>query len=29
MHKALLSDHEVIEGSMTTRTVERVTARGG
>jgi acetyl-CoA carboxylase biotin carboxylase subunit len=28
MHKALLSDHEVVEGTMTTRTVERVTGRG-
>jgi acetyl-CoA carboxylase biotin carboxylase subunit len=28
LHKALLADHEVIEGTMTTRTVERVTGRG-
>ncbi len=28
LHKALLSDHEVIAGTMTTRTVERVTGRG-
>jgi len=28
LHKALLSDQEVIDGTMTTRTVERVTARG-
>jgi acetyl-CoA carboxylase biotin carboxylase subunit len=28
MHKALLADREVVEGTMTTRTVERVTARG-
>ena len=27
LHKALLSDPEVIEGTMTTRTVERVTGR--
>jgi acetyl-CoA carboxylase biotin carboxylase subunit len=27
MHKALLADHEVIDGTMTTRTVERVTGR--
>jgi len=27
LHKALLSDHEVTEGTMTTRTVERVTGR--
>jgi acetyl-CoA carboxylase biotin carboxylase subunit len=27
LHKALLADSEVISGSMTTRTVERVTAR--
>jgi acetyl-CoA carboxylase, biotin carboxylase subunit len=26
-HKALLADHEVISGTMTTRTVERITAR--
>jgi acetyl-CoA carboxylase biotin carboxylase subunit len=28
LHKALLADQEVIDGTMTTRTVERVTARG-
>jgi acetyl-CoA carboxylase biotin carboxylase subunit len=28
MHKALLADREVVEGTMTTRTVERVTGRG-
>ena len=28
MHKALLADHEVVAGTMTTRTVERVTGRG-
>jgi acetyl-CoA carboxylase biotin carboxylase subunit len=28
MHKLLLADHEVIAGTMTTRTVERVTGRG-
>jgi acetyl-CoA carboxylase biotin carboxylase subunit len=28
MHKALLADHEVIAGTMTTRTVDRVTGRG-
>ena len=28
LHKALLSDREVIEGTMTTRTVERVTGKG-
>jgi len=28
LHKALLADHEVIEGTMTTRTVDRVTGRG-
>jgi acetyl-CoA carboxylase biotin carboxylase subunit len=28
MHKALLADREVVEGTMTTRTVERVIARG-
>jgi acetyl-CoA carboxylase biotin carboxylase subunit len=28
LHKALLVDREVIEGSMTTRTIERVTSRG-
>jgi acetyl-CoA carboxylase biotin carboxylase subunit len=28
LHKALLSDREVIEGTMTTRTVDRVTGRG-
>jgi acetyl-CoA carboxylase biotin carboxylase subunit len=28
LHKALLADHEVIAGTMTTRTVERVTGRG-
>ncbi len=28
LHKALLADHEVAEGTMTTRTVERVTGRG-
>ena len=27
LHKALLVDHEVVAGTMTTRTVERVTAR--
>jgi acetyl-CoA carboxylase biotin carboxylase subunit len=27
MHKALLADHEVVSGTMTTRTVERVTGR--
>jgi acetyl-CoA carboxylase biotin carboxylase subunit len=27
LHKALLVDHEVVNGTMTTRTVERVTAR--
>jgi acetyl-CoA carboxylase biotin carboxylase subunit len=27
MHKALLADREVVEGTMTTRTVERVTSR--
>src|SRR5450432_2803601 len=26
-HKALLADHEVVDGTMTTRTVERITAR--
>jgi acetyl-CoA carboxylase biotin carboxylase subunit len=28
LHKALLADPEVVEGTMTTRTVERVTGRG-
>ena len=28
LHKALLSDSEVVDGTMTTRTVERVTGRG-
>jgi acetyl-CoA carboxylase biotin carboxylase subunit len=28
LHKALLVDREVVEGSMTTRTIERVTSRG-
>jgi acetyl-CoA carboxylase biotin carboxylase subunit len=28
LHKALLSDREVVAGTMTTRTVERVTAKG-
>jgi acetyl-CoA carboxylase biotin carboxylase subunit len=28
LHKALLADHEVVAGTMTTRTVERVTGRG-
>jgi acetyl-CoA carboxylase biotin carboxylase subunit len=28
LHKALLADHEVIAGTMTTRTVDRVTGRG-
>jgi acetyl-CoA carboxylase biotin carboxylase subunit len=28
LHKALMADHEVVEGTMTTRTVERVTGRG-
>jgi acetyl-CoA carboxylase biotin carboxylase subunit len=28
LHKALLLDHEVIDGTMTTRTIERVTGRG-
>src|SRR5580658_6070202 len=28
LHKALLADYEVIAGTMTTRTVERVTGRG-
>jgi acetyl-CoA carboxylase biotin carboxylase subunit len=28
LHKALLADREVIEGTMTTRTVDRVTGRG-
>jgi len=28
LHKALLADREVIEGTMTTRTVERVTGKG-
>jgi len=28
LHKALLADHEVAEGTMTTRTVERITGRG-
>jgi acetyl-CoA carboxylase biotin carboxylase subunit len=27
LHKALLADHEVVSGTMTTRTVERVTGR--
>ncbi len=27
LHKALLADHEVVSGTMTTRTVERVSAR--
>jgi acetyl-CoA carboxylase, biotin carboxylase subunit len=27
LHKALLTDHEVIEGTMTTRTIERVTGK--
>ncbi len=27
LHKALLSDHEVIEGTMSTRTVDRITGR--
>ena len=26
-HKALLADHEVVSGTMTTRTVERIMAR--
>jgi acetyl-CoA carboxylase biotin carboxylase subunit len=28
LHKALLADHEVVEGTMTTRTIERVTGKG-
>jgi acetyl-CoA carboxylase biotin carboxylase subunit len=28
LHKALLADREVIEGTMTTRTIERVTGKG-
>ncbi len=28
LHKALLADHEVIEGTMSTRTVDRITGRG-
>jgi acetyl-CoA carboxylase biotin carboxylase subunit len=28
LHKQLLEDHEVIEGTMTTRTIERITSRG-
>jgi acetyl-CoA carboxylase biotin carboxylase subunit len=28
LHKALLADAEVTQGTMTTRTVERVTGRG-
>jgi acetyl-CoA carboxylase biotin carboxylase subunit len=28
LHKALLSDREVIDGTMTTRTIERITGRG-
>jgi acetyl-CoA carboxylase biotin carboxylase subunit len=28
LHKVLLSDYEVLEGTMTTRTIERVTGRG-
>jgi acetyl-CoA carboxylase biotin carboxylase subunit len=28
LHKALLADHEVIEGTMTTRTIERITGKG-
>jgi acetyl-CoA carboxylase biotin carboxylase subunit len=27
LHKALLADHEVVAGTMTTRTVDRVTGR--
>ncbi|MBV9948299.1 MAG: acetyl-CoA carboxylase biotin carboxylase subunit [Myxococcales bacterium] len=27
LHKALLADHEVVEGTMTTRTIERIIAR--
>jgi acetyl-CoA carboxylase biotin carboxylase subunit len=29
LHKALLADHEVVAGTMTTRTVDRVTGRAG
>ena len=29
LHKALLTDHEVVAGTMTTRTVDRVTGRAG
>jgi acetyl-CoA carboxylase, biotin carboxylase subunit len=29
LHKALLADHEVVAGTMTTRTVDRVTGRPG
>ncbi len=28
LHKALLDDHEVAQGTMTTRTIERITGRG-
>ena len=28
LHKALLADPEVVEGTMTTRTIERVTGKG-
>jgi acetyl-CoA carboxylase, biotin carboxylase subunit len=28
LHKALLVDHEVVEGTMTTRTIERLTGKG-
>jgi acetyl-CoA carboxylase biotin carboxylase subunit len=28
LHKALLADHEVVEGTMTTRTIERITRAG-
>jgi acetyl-CoA carboxylase, biotin carboxylase subunit len=28
LHKALLADHEVVDGTMTTRTIERITGKG-
>ncbi len=27
LHKALLGDHEVLDGTMTTRTIERIIGR--
>jgi acetyl-CoA carboxylase biotin carboxylase subunit len=28
LHKALLADREVLDGTMTTRTIERITGKG-